>query len=103
MTAEFDAARLTTREFVVSISAERDVDVMALADALLDFLMAGGDEPLSEIVFSIDGVDPAHVDTAHEREWGYIRGYLHGWSDKVAGRQYGEGRNLRKPEGADGN
>ena len=56
----FDSARLTTREFIVSVSADRDADVMALADALLDFLTAGGDEPLSDIVFSIDGVEPKH-------------------------------------------
>lgn len=54
----FNPDRLTTREFVVSVSADRDADVMALADALLDYLMADGDEPLSDIVFSIDGVEP---------------------------------------------
>lgn len=37
-------------------------------------------------------------DMAEEWRWGYIHGYLHGWSDKTAGRQYGESRNLRKPE-----
>lgn len=41
-------------------------------------------------------------DMTEEWRWGYIHGYLHGWSDKTAGRQFGEGRNLRKPEVADG-
>ena len=34
---------------------------------------------------------------AEEWRWGYLHGYSHGWADRGAGRQYGEGRYMKKP------
>lgn len=52
------AAQITTRRFILDVSAVADADVEKLAEDLLDYLCTDEYDRLPAAIFSIDGVEP---------------------------------------------